>query len=271
MSVISTINRIKAPLWNALKNTMPSNPLRKAVTLTALPSSGVSNIGTKVLSGTKSAFQTLKTFTTQKTINPLAGVSGAKNIATKALKIIGTGAGVGALFQGSRLIAKAGVSGNAPTFSEATSSLKKGAIVGGAIAGSPLGGIIGFGEGTGINVKDKVQEIFGLGKSKIEDATNLWKPVPDANLPTININYPEYPRGTIQDMIPSMPQNIYLESPTAPSVGYSINPSFSLGGMGGIGENLPLMMALLLGGGLAGGYALGKRKKKKYKKKKNRK
>jgi len=277
MPITNTIRNIGAALGNALKNTMPTNPLRKAITLTAIPTTGVSNIGVRVASGARTLFNTAKTFTTKKTINPLAGVTGAKNILKKGAKILGTGAAVGSLFQGSRLLAKAGVSGEAPTLKDVTSSLTQGAIVGGAIATSPLGGIIGASEGTGKSVSNVVQNFWntmrGKGQSMITDATNKFANVGDT-LPTspkimpdvnINVTYPELDFSKLGGILPTAPQNFIFETPSAPSVGF--NPSFSLGGGSSMMENLPLM--LLLAGGV-GGFALGrkKRKKKKYKKRK---
>jgi len=278
MPITNIIRNLGSALGNALKNTMPTNPIKKAITLTAIPATGVSNIGTRVTTGARTLFNTAKTFTTQKTINPLAGVTGAKNIATKGLKILGTGSAVGALFQGSRMIAKAGVSGEAPTAKEVTSSLTKGAIVGGAIATSPLGGIIGASEGTGKSVSNVIGNFYntlrGRGQSMITDATNKFSNVgdtlptsPTINIPEINITYPEMDISKLGGIMPTAPQNFIFESPSAPSVGF--NPSFSLGGGSSMMENLPLM--LLLAGGV-GGFALGrkKRKKKKYKKRKRR-
>jgi len=270
-----TIREIGKGLLDAGKRT-----IRKAVLATALPTSGVSNIGTKALSGAKSFYQVAKTFTTQKTINPLAGVTGAKNIIKKGAGILGTGALVGSLFQGSRLLAKAGTSGELPTGKEVVDSVTKGAIVGGAIATSPIAGIIGATEGTGKNVSQVVQNFWnamrGQGKSMYQDmyqdATNKFSDISDKlpaspinYTPNINITYPEIDFSKLGGVLPTAPQQFIFESPSAPSVGF--NPSFSLGGGSGLSENLPLL--LLLAGG-AGGYMLGRkrRRKKKYKKRK---
>jgi len=246
--------------------------IRQAVLATALPASGVANIGTKVLSGSKALFNTAKTFTTQKTINPLAGTSGFTNIVKKGLGIAGTGAAVGTLFQAARMTSKAAISGDAPDAGTVANSLTKGAITGGAIASSPIGGIIGAIEGTGKSAGSVASNFYnalrGRGQSRIEDATTAFRNFADTlptspknYMPDINITMPGTDLSKIDGILPTAPQQFIFESP---STGF--NPSFSLGSGGS--DSLPLW---LLAAGLGGGFLLGrkkKRRKKKYKKRK---
>jgi len=230
---------------------------------------GVSKAGGVI----KSIWQGVKTFTTKKTINPASGVTGTGNVLKTLGKVAGTGALVGTIFQGGRLISKAGVSGEIPSPAETVSSLKKGAVTGAGLGLSPAGGLIGALEGGGKLTSNVVNNFWdamkGKGQSKIpSDWSNPLKDIKDnlPTTPTITNNYnftmPDVPTGTL----PTTPQAIYFESPQAPSYqAPSFAPSFSLGGGGGLGESLPLL--LLLGAGL-GGYAIGKRKKKRYKKRK---
>lgn len=240
---------------------------------------GASIVG-KAGSVAKSFYEGIKTFTTKKTINPAAGVSGAKNILSKLGKAAGVGATVGAIFQGGREIAKAGVSGDVPSVSDVSKSLTKGVVTGAGLGLSPLGGAIGALEGGGKKISTVAQQFWdamrGKGKSVMPDGfTNPFKDPSDVikniRLPDQNFNF-TVPEGfTTQGMMPQTPQNIFIETPQTPQASFS--PNLSFGGMGGgLAENLPLL--LLLGGGLAG-FAVGrktrkkKRKKKKYKKRRS--
>lgn len=272
-------------IWQTIKKVgrfidNPANVDKSKVRSLVVPFSPASK-GAAVVKGTgniiKTFYEGVKSFTTKKTINPAAGQTGSKVLSTLG-KAVGTGALVGGIFQGGRLIAKAGVSGELPSASDAAKSISRGVTTGAGLGLSPLGGALGALEGgatKGVQtVKQQVQNIFGLGQSRIEDATNIFKNVKDTlpTSPTTNIyNYlPE--KFSPQDIMPQTPQMLYLESPAVPSISTpSFSPSISMGGIGGgLSENLPL---LLLAAGLGGGYLLGKRKRKKkrYKKRKRRK
>jgi len=226
-------------------------------------------------SAVKNVYQSLKTFATKKTINPSAGVSGASNIAKALGKSVGIGALAGTIFGVGREISKAGITGELPNVRKASSAVARTAVTGAGIGFSPIGGALGVFEGTGIasarTAKERIQEIFGIGQSKLQDATNVFKdvnktmPTFPSTVPDVNINnfYPS--GGTLMDNVPQMPQTIFVESPQVPNAGFS--PSFIVGGGGGLSDNLPLL--LLLGAGI-GGFALGRKRKKKKKKYKKR-
>jgi len=233
--------------------------IRQAVLATALPATAVSNIGSKALSGGKSLFNFAKTFTTQKTVNPLAGVTGAKNLVMKGLKNVGTGIMAGSIAAGAYTAAKSISSGRPLDSGSLIRAVSKGGGIGGAIAASPLAGILGAGVG-GAQAAGAAVGDFAKGIADPFKDINPTSPL--NNLPSINVTYPEMDFSKLGGVLPTAPQNFIFESP---SVGAGLNPSFSIGTGGGMGELLPL---LLLGGGILGGFALGrkKRKKKKYKK-----
>lgn len=234
----------------------------------------------------KSLWEGVKGFTEKKTINPLADIKLSGSVLDKAGQLakgvgglIAKGAGVGTLGFGAYEIGKYAVTGNVPSKEQAITDARK--IIGGATS-IKLGSLLGAGgilkgtqEVTGKNVRDIFLKAVGLGQSKAEDlsglytnSTNKLKDITEdlPQNPTINItnNYPEIPQLPAQ----TMPQILTFETPQAPNVSPTYAPSFSLSGSAGIGENLPLMLALLAGGVGVGGYMLGRRKKKKYKKRK---
>jgi len=227
----------------------------------------VTPLGPKVMSGAGSILSTIakgaKNLVSTRALAPAMGTS---QPILNTLKKAATGAGIGITSYGAYSAVKGVQESNAPNILKAATS-------GAGLAVSPVGSTLGFLSGTGTmtanQIKTKVQNLFGLGKSRIEDATNIFKGLPNPinQQPNINITLPDISRGTMPDLIPQLPQTIYFESPQTPSLSYATNPSFSLGGVGGMGDNLPLMLMMMMGVTGAGGYLLGKRKKKRYKKK----
>lgn len=224
----------------------------------------------------KGAYNFLKTASNQKLLNSGAGAgsfaAGAKQMGKAAAATAGTGALSTLIYYGAKSIRAE----SPPNIKKVASDTLKNTATGAMLGASFLPGLVGTGSGE-IQKGNKIVSNFwdalkNKGMSRIDDAktefNNTYKNIKD-DLPTspaVNI-YNQLPSSfTPQDVMPQLPQTVYIESPQTPQMSIpSFSPSFSVGGGGGLSESLPLL--LLLGAGI-GGYALGRRKKKRYKKRK---
>lgn len=271
----------KAFNWgvDATKKVFSSNPLGlKKTTSFVMPISPASNTKTIISTSgniAKSLYQGIKTFATKKTFNPAAGEKGIKNIGRALGSAVAVAGMTGGLYGAGKLTTSSIMTGKTPTASQTFKTISKTAGIGAGIGISPVGGAIGLLEGGGIATgqaaKNTINKLLGLGQSRIEDATKVFK-MPEMTMPTTpqitnNFSIPEgfntsFPSGS--SLFPQPITNITI--PSTGGGGFSVNMPSS--GM----ENLPLMLMLMAGGIGAGGYLLGKRKKrkrKKYKKKKS--
>lgn len=223
-----------------------------------------------VVGGTKNFFRNLPNLIKSKTLSPAAGKAPKEILPTLGKFALGGAVTGGGIMLASE-VSKMGVTGQPPNIMDVIQSVKKGALVGTGFGISPLGGLGGALQGTGIltgqAAKNRIQKLLGIGEnygqSRIED---LKKNINDtmSNLPTNNL-LPQQPM--IFNVTAPEAQAPQFVMPSSPSFAPALSVS---GSAGGFGENLPLLLMLLAGGaGLAGlgGYAIGKRKKKRYKKK----
>lgn len=269
MAIWNTVSRVAKNISTKYKASKPKNLVSNVVPFGA-GKGAVTKIISKTPSAIGKAWNTVKTFTTKKTINPLVGTK-LKDIPKGLGKLAVIGGGVGGLYGLGKVVAKAGVSKNVPSIGEASSTIAQSAVVGAGLNINPVGGVVGAIEGAGKNVGQTATNFYnilrGKGQSLVGDVTNKFNDI-SQSLPTSPQSFTagdtiiNYTMPDMSSAFPSQPVNIFTPSTPSPS----FNPSFSLGGVGGgIGENLPLIMLLLAGGG---GYLLGKKKKKKKRKKK---
>lgn len=229
-------------------NLLPQSEKGTRVMAAMLPMGGISK-APSVIARAGGAIKTAAQSTFRRlTTNPLAGQSiksGALKLGAGALGVLGS---IKA-FQTTRAVAKGEKPNLVPNINEVLSAT--------STAYNPFAAVGGL--ATGLFEKG--------GMSSINEATRVWdatrnkmvdirESLPQYSFP--NITYPDF-------QMPDFSSAVSFAAPSFQAPSFDISPS--VGGGSGMAE----MLALLgLGGGLLGGYALGRRKrrKKKYKKRK---
>lgn len=266
-------NPAKSSGIKTTNNVVPFGPpAAKAAQVGPKVISGIGSIGKTLYSGAKSLISTKAVMPSFKVAEKLVPALTKTSIGRAA-----GGAIKGAATYGTYEAVKQSAQSNLPTGVKAI-------ITGAGIGLSPLGAAAGLIEGIGRKgaktAADKFREGFGHTKEYLGDIIpqisnkadaikrstsnsmrEIYDNLPTSPIPQFQIDMPDI--GTL----PTSP-TIIMQNPIPSVQGPAFNPSFSVGGGGGLSENLPLL--LLLGAGF-GGFALGRakrRKKKRYKKSK---